>query len=92
MILHREVVQQVRSRQRFEAPAWFAHDKVAQRYEAMFAEFEWEAVEAIKAEGQRVGRLPHPMRAYVRSFLVMVTEKVESMPKLMVKPIKLHAY
>lgn len=82
MILHREVRQQNRQINGFEAPSWFAHDKVAQRYEAMFAEFDWTEVPEVDEQSKRVGRLPHPARAYLRSYLVMVQEKIESMPKL----------
>src|SRR5215831_13057240 len=82
MILHREVRQQNREWYAFEAPSWFAYDKVARRYEALLGSVDWTAVREIDEQGVRVGRLPHPARAYIGSYLVMVEEKIESMPKL----------
>ncbi len=82
MILHRTVRQQNREWHRIEVPAWFALDRVAQRYEQLFGEFDWEWVAERDETGRARGRLPHPQRAYLRSYLVMVEEKIESMPKL----------
>lgn len=82
MILHRAVMQQNREIKTIEAPSWFANDPIAQRYEALFGELAWKNECGLTEEGRRRGRLGHPLAAYLRSYLVMVEEKIESMPKL----------
>lgn len=82
MILYRSVMQQNREIKQIEAPAWFAIDAVAQRYEALFGEFTWAEGRSLEEEKRQRGRLGHPQAAYLRSYLVMVEEKFESMPDL----------
>jgi hypothetical protein len=77
IILQREVVLHNRQRVKVTAPDWFRHDKVAQRYEALFEMLDWTVVrEKEDSAGQR-GRLPHPEAAYIKAMLVMIEDKHE---------------
>jgi hypothetical protein len=59
------------------APAHFAYDPVAQRYEELFEQLEWSgALEKDDRLPQR-GRLPHPEAAYIKAYLVMVNENFD---------------
>jgi hypothetical protein len=60
-----------------QAPAHFGYDPVAQRYEALFEWLDWSIVPDKDDSVPRRGRLPHPETAYIKAYLVMVTEKLE---------------
>jgi len=82
MILERMVVLQNREQRLFRAPYWFNHNRVAQRYEALFAGLDWEQVPEMDEKQVRRGRLPHPEAAYIKAHLVMVVEKQEYVSEL----------
>ena len=82
MILHRAVMQQNRTIAEIRAAEALADDAVAQGYEAWFEELDWGENRESAQDGRRPGRLGQPRRAYLRSFLVMVEEKIETMPDL----------
>ncbi len=56
-------------------------DALVQRYRAYFALVEWDAYDR-PASPRRPGRPAHPMSAYLKAFLVKVTEQKRSMPQL----------
>lgn len=56
------------------APAWFAEDAVAQRFERRFEQLDWGQVAEIDEQQARRGHLPHPEAAYLKAYLVMLEE------------------
>jgi hypothetical protein len=64
------------------APAHFAYDPVAQRYNALFEWLDWQSVPEKADNVPQRGRLPHPEAAYIKAYLVMVNEKIEAYTKL----------
>jgi hypothetical protein len=59
-----------------QAPAHFAYDPVAKRYEELFGKLDWTSVPEKDDTQPQTGRLPHPEAAYIRAYLVMVNEKL----------------
>lgn len=59
------------------APAHFAHDPVAQRYEELFRWLDWSVVGEKDDSLPQPGRLPHLAAAYLKAYLVMVNQKPE---------------
>jgi hypothetical protein len=51
-----------------------AHDPVVAAYRTLFSLFEWSLVEQWQAQRSRRGRPPHPQSAYLKAFLVRITE------------------
>src|SRR5690242_20627921 len=56
-------------------------DALVQRYRVCFALVEWAAYDRPPHPG-RPGRPPHPTSAYLKAFLIKVTEQKRSMPQL----------
>ena len=64
IILERAVRQQNRQVAVIRAPAHFAYDPVAQRYEELFGQLEWSGVAEKDERLPQRGRLPHSEAAY----------------------------
>jgi len=59
------------------APAHFAYDPVAQRYEELFGGLDWSVVTEPDDNVPRRGRLPHPAAVYIKAYMVMVNQKID---------------
>lgn len=81
IILERDECLQNRSWDHFVAPAWFGYDAVARRYEQRFGQVDWEAFSP-RVDTTRRGRLPHPIRAYVQAFCVIIEEGLEQVTQV----------
>jgi len=71
------VPSQSKRAEAFVPPAHFAHDPVANDYDAFFSVLDFEVVPERDESKPWPGRRPHPERAYVKAQLVMIREKIE---------------
>jgi hypothetical protein len=69
---------QSRERVMVKVPDWLGYDEVAQRYERWMSDLDWSQIAEIDEGQARRGKLPHPERAYLGAFIVMVEEKLTS--------------
>lgn len=54
------------------------HDPVVQRYREFFALFDWSVVPEPAIAPKRPGKRPHPERAYIKAFLIKLSEGYDS--------------
>lgn len=66
----------------FAAPLYFAHDPVANEYEAFFALLNFEGVPERDEAHPWPGNPPHPQRAYAKALLVRINEGLKYATRL----------
>ncbi len=75
-------MQQNRQWVMVKVPEGLGDDRVAARYEQLLKDLDWSQIAEIDDGQARRGRLPHPERAYVGAFVVMVEEKLTTVSAL----------
>lgn len=59
-----------------------SHDPLVQRYRAFFDQLDWSVVPEKVIDPSRPGQRPHPHSAYIKAFLIKVSEGLESCTRL----------
>ena len=58
------------------------HDPLVQRYRTFFGQIDWSVVPEPSQDPSRPGKRPHPQSAYIKAFLIKITEGLQTCSRL----------